>query len=79
MANHVHSVFRPNLHVDDINRSIDGGKLSYTTEEQTLGGIMKSLKGYTARMANESLAAPDSFGRLRATIIRLGVMRSYNG
>lgn len=61
MSNHVHSVFRPNLTHDSITVVKHAEEFHMETDSPTLGVIMKSLKGYTARMANRLLGRTGKF------------------
>jgi len=61
MSNHVHTVFKPFLN-DRSLRVVAGSRpLMYESADSTLGVIMKSLKGYTAREANRILGRKGAF------------------
>jgi len=54
MANHVHTLFTPFL--DELSLTeVNDPLLRFESDNPTLGAIMQSLKGYTAREANKLL------------------------
>ncbi len=61
MSNHVHSVFRPHLTHDSITVVKHTAGFHMEADSPTLGVTMKSLKGYTARMANRLLGRTGKF------------------
>ena len=60
MCNHVHSLFTPFLDEQSLIE-VPGGPPRFESEDPTLGAIMKSLKGYTAREANRVLGRRGQF------------------
>ncbi len=61
MSNHTHVVFTPRLNDRSIVEVKDSNPLRFLSDAPTLGAIMKSLKGYTAREANKFLNRRGSF------------------
>lgn len=61
MSNHVHAVFTPELNDRSLTEVRDNNRTSFVSSDPTLGVIMKSLKGYTARQANKILGRTGSF------------------
>lgn len=61
MSNHVHVVFTPLLNEKSIKEVAGSNPLRYTSTEPTLPAIMQSLKGYTARTANQILQRKGAF------------------
>ena len=64
MANHVHVVFAPLATQSSGTDSVDLGKKNAQTKSlcyNTLSSIMRSLKGYTARKANQLLERRGAF------------------
>jgi REP element-mobilizing transposase RayT len=61
MSNHVHVVFTPFLDSRSLTEIANSNPLRFVSEDPTLGRIMKSLKGYTARKANLALGRAGSF------------------
>lgn len=55
MSNHAHSVFRPLLNDRSLIAVKNSNPLRFESDAPTLGAIMQSLKGYTAREANRLL------------------------
>ncbi len=55
MSNHVHVVFKPLLDERSLTEIKYSNPLRFESSEATLGEIMQSLKGYTARQANKML------------------------
>jgi REP element-mobilizing transposase RayT len=66
MSNHGHVVLRPRLEAEQVERSLVDGEPKYLTSQATLGKIMKSLKGYTARMANRELGRTGKFWEIES-------------
>jgi REP element-mobilizing transposase RayT len=61
MSNHAHTVFRPLLDERSLIEISGSGPLRFETTAPTLGSIMDSLKGYTARQANKVLLRKGKF------------------
>ena len=61
MSNHVHAVFMPLLDERSLIEVTGSNPLRFETTAQTLGAIMDSLKGYTARAANKFLGRTGKF------------------
>jgi len=61
MSNHVHTVFKPFLNDQSLHMVEGSHPLMYESADPTLGVIMKSLKGYTAREANKILMRRGAF------------------
>ena len=55
MANHVHVLFKPLLTERSLSMIPESYPISFVSSHPTLGRIMQSLKGYTARQANAVL------------------------
>jgi len=60
MANHAHTLFTPFLNERSLTE-IKDPLLRYESNDPTVGAIMKSLKGYTAREANKVLGRSGQF------------------
>ena len=61
MSNHIHVVFRPNISAVNLREEKIAGRPKFVSEEKTLARIMQSLKGMTARRANQFLKRTGSF------------------
>jgi putative transposase len=61
MSNHVHSVFRPYLSEKSLKMIKEAGPPIVMSTDPTIGVIMRSLKGYTARKANQILERSGQF------------------
>ncbi len=61
MSNHVHAVFTPHLNERSLIEVRNQNRTSFRSSDATLGVIMKSLKGYTAREANKVLGRTGQF------------------
>ncbi len=61
MSNHVHVVFTPLLDERSLTEVKHSNPRRFESSEATLGEIMKSLKGYTAREANKILNRAGQF------------------
>ena len=61
MANHVHVVFTPLLSTNSLKEVKGSNPLRFESIKPTLGAIMQSLKGYTARKANRILLRDGQF------------------
>lgn len=61
MSNHVHVVFTPYLDERSLTEIANSNPLQFVSADPTLGRIMKSLKGFTARKANLALGRTGSF------------------
>ena len=69
MSNHVHVLFTPLLDESSLRETTQDGRLAFESSDPTLAAIMKSIKGYSARKANEVLGRkgrlwePESYDR----------------
>ena len=61
MSNHAHVVFRPFLTDQELIESKKDGVPRFECKEPTMPVIMQSLKGYTARKANQILGRTEPF------------------
>lgn len=61
MSNHVHVVFKPLLDERSLTEVKYSNPLKFESSNATLGEIMQSLKGYTARKANKILNRTGQF------------------
>jgi putative transposase len=55
MPNHVHVVFAPHLIGEELDEVLTPGQAKFVSDHPSLGQIMQSLKGWTARKANAVL------------------------
>jgi len=61
MSNHAHVVFKPFVDPRSLSETQTDGGLRFESEQPTMDVIMKSLKGYTARRANQLLNRTGQF------------------
>ena len=66
MSNHVHVVFTPLLNAHSLKEIPASNPLRYESDKPTLGAIMQSLKGYTAREANKILNRTGQFWEIES-------------
>lgn len=61
MSNHAHVVFKPFVDERSLTEIRADGRLRFDSDHPTMDVIMKSLKGYTARRANQILNRSGQF------------------
>jgi putative transposase len=61
MSNHVHVVFTPFVTEETLTEIANSAAVRYESSEKTLGPIMQSLKGFSARQVNKLLDRTGQF------------------